>query len=121
MTGASSPGRRSYCGPAVFSLSLLLLLTAAPVNSQSSTIDCSETGRVVREPDGNLSYGSLPPTDPPDTEEYSPRGLEGWYNLARGFVNTVQPENLPYGELIATVRYAVWCPEMHAIADTLHI
>ena len=102
---ARSSGRRLLSGPAVLSLSLVLLLAAAiPVtecqaeDQTTSSIDCSETGRVVREPDGTLRYGALPPTEAPETEEYSPQGLEGWYDMARGFVNIVQPENLPYGE-----------------------
>ena len=86
----------------ISSLSLLtisLLLAVAPVRSQdseTSSIVCTEEGRVVLV-DGELEYGSLPPSDPQEREEYSPQGLAGWYNMARGFVNVVQPENLPYG------------------------
>ena len=78
-------------------LSVIALFLGA-VSGQSGSLVCSEDIRVTRTSDGNLTYGSLPPTDAPDTQEYNPQGLQGWYNLARGFVNTVQPENLPYGE-----------------------
>ena len=78
-------------------LSVVALLLAA-VSGQSSSLECREDTRVTRAPNGDLMYGSLPPTDAPDTEDYNPQGLGGWYDLARGFVNTVQPQNLPYGE-----------------------
>lgn len=58
---------------------------------------CTEERQVVLLNDGKLKYGPLPSTSPPDTEDYDPQGLAGWYNLARGFVDVVQPENLPYG------------------------
>jgi prominin 1 len=90
----------------MLSLSLLpLLLVVAPSSAQENQpLVCHQVSRVTRLPDGNLTYSALPPTDPPDTQEYSPRGLEGWYNLARGFVNTVQPENLPYDVIESTIR-----------------
>lgn len=53
--------------------------------------------------DGNLEYDPLPGSNPPDVEEYDAGGLEGWYSLARGFVDAVQPENLPYGKQHAKV------------------
>ena len=77
-----------------------VLLTLAPLSEgqNANILVCPEDVEVVLDSDGNLNYNSLPPTTPPDREEYSPQGLAGWYDLARGFVNTVQSENLPYGK-----------------------
>ena len=86
--------------PAVLSIIVLLLVaSSAVVRGQSeNSIVCSEDTRVTRDQNGDLVYGSLPPTDPPQTEEYSPQGLEAWYSLPRHFVDGVQGDNLPYGE-----------------------
>jgi prominin 1 len=84
-------------------LSVVALLLAA-VSGQSSSLECREDTRVTRTPNGVLVYGALPPTDAPDTEDYNPQGLGGWYDLARGFVNAVQPENLPYDVIEETIR-----------------
>lgn len=80
-----------------FVLSVLLCgLCLAPVSQSASNIQCSAV--VVIEDGDELDYGTLPPTEPVgEPDEYDPAGLDGWYDLARGFVNTVQPENLPYG------------------------
>ena len=78
--------------PAVLSIiALLLVASSAVVRGQSeNSLVCSEDTRVTRDQNGDLVYGSLPPTDPPQTEEYSPQGLEAWYSLARHFVDGVQ-------------------------------
>ena len=92
-------GGARWHGLAALSLSLLFVFGTCQSEGSSTAVSivCTEESRVRLLPDGNLSYGSLPPTEPPELEDYSPQGLAGWYNLARGFVNVVQPENLPYG------------------------
>ena len=78
---------------------VLLTLTPLSVGQSANVLVCPEEVEVVLDRDGNLNYNSLPPNTPPDRDEYNPQGLAGWYDLARGFVDTVQPENLPYGKL----------------------
>lgn len=90
------PGRLRCHRLAIAAL-LSLLLSIAPLCDSQSSIVCPEGGRVEIV-DGELEFGTLPPSSPPDREEYDAGGLEGWYGLARGFVNVVQSENLPYGK-----------------------
>lgn len=77
-------------------LSVTLLCAFALCGSQS-TIQCPADRGVTLGNDDQLEYGTLPPTEAPEVDMYSPQGLAGWYGLARGFVNVVQDENLPYG------------------------
>ena len=86
---------RKRCTVPVLALSLLLVIHL--VSSQFDENNCADVSLVFRFPNGSLGFDSLPDTEAPDTEEYNPQGLTGWYDLARGFVNVVQPENLPYG------------------------
>ena len=92
-------GQARSCSLVALAL-LPVLLSVVPLCGSQSNIQCGEGIRVELDEDGNLDYGTLPPNSPPDTEGYSPQGLEGWYDLARGFVNTVQPDNLPYGTYV---------------------
>lgn len=97
--------RRSRCCCSVAVSALSLLLVIIPLSSsqagENGSIVCTEDSRVTLA-NGTLVYGPLPPTNPPDTEEYRPQGLKGWYDMARGFVNFVQPVNLPYGLCLFT-------------------
>ena len=86
---------------AVLALTCVLMTSSCGAQSEARIV-CTEAGRTQLSPDGELVYGSLPATTAPEREEYNPQGLAGWYNLARGFVNVVQPENLPYGRYIYT-------------------
>ena len=80
-------------------LSVLLCgLCLAPISQSASNIQCPADRVVVTQDGDELEYGTLPPTEPVgEPDEYDPAGLDGWYDLARGSVNAVQPENLPYG------------------------
>jgi prominin 1 len=100
-------GSSRYRHLAVLFLSSVLL-TLTPLSTaqaqDANILVCPRDGAVVLNADGDLEYGALPPNMPPDREQYSPQGLAGWYDLARGFVNTVQPENLPYDVIEATIE-----------------
>ena len=80
-------------------LSVLLCgLCLATISQSASNIQCPADRVVVTQDGDEVEYGTLPPTEPVgEPDEYDPAGLDGWYDLARGFVNDVQPENLPYG------------------------
>ena len=90
---------------AVIVSAVLCLLSSASLSWSASDIKCpAQTVQVS--PDAgtvcSVIFGPLPPSNPVgDPDEYDPAGLDGWYDLARGFVNAVQPENLPYGALLA--------------------
>lgn len=92
------PGRPRFRRLATVALLLSVLLSSTPLCESQNSIVCNEGRRVSLDSDGNLVYDPLPGSNPPDVEEYDAGGLEGWYSLARGFVDAVQPENLPYGK-----------------------
>lgn len=87
---------------------LSVLLSITPLCESQSNIVCNVNRRVYVDSDGNLEYDPLPGSTPPDVDEYDPGGLEGWYSLARGFVDAVQPENLPYGNVFMLVWYIIF-------------
>ena len=89
---------------AVIVSAALCLLSLASLSWSASDIQCPAQTVQVSPDAGTVCgviFGPLPASDPVgDPDEYDPAGLDGWYNLARGFVNVVQPENLPYGALL---------------------
>ena len=92
---------------AVIPLIVFCLLCSTSLSWSASDIQCpAQTVQVS--PDVGTVCGVIfdpvlgPPSDPAeDPDEYDPGGLDLWYSLARGFINVVQPENLPYGALLA--------------------
>lgn len=97
------PARPRFRRLATVALFLSVLLSSTYLSESQNSIVCNEGRHVSVDSDGNLEYDPLPGTNPPDVEEYNAGGLAGWYSLARGFVDAVQPENLPYGKQHAKV------------------
>lgn len=98
------PGRPRFRRLATVALLLSVLLSSTPLCESQNSIVCNEGRRVSLDSDGNLVYDPLPGSNPPDVEEYDAGGLEGWYSLARGFVDAVQPENLPYDVIESSIE-----------------
>ena len=87
---------------AILILILILTLTT-PLCQASDPVFSPETitdahGNIA-DADSNINWATLPENEPYKTStKYNDGGLTPWYNFAKHFVSTVQPNEFPYGK-----------------------